>query len=189
MLGRVPRHPMGCPGHNQERRVTQPLHPSCHTGSVLMSSGQLPYPHVGTRTALISLGGREGAEPQLVVIKHPAVGRDGQDINSPGVYGPEDSASQGKDRATTAGQRDASGGTHKADGRTRKQRRKFLVEAGVEPNFPNPMVVPQIFYISSKMGSFGCAVPGDAKRVVLVSNPDSVLTYCLSCIFALILIF
>lgn len=75
-----------------------------------MSSGQLPYPHVGTRTALISLGGREGAEPQLVVIKHPAVGRDGQDINSPGVYGPEDSASQGKDRATTAGQRDASGG-------------------------------------------------------------------------------
>lgn len=36
---------------------------------------------------------------------------------------------------------------HKADGRTRKQRRKVLVEAGVEPNFPNPMVVPQIVYI------------------------------------------
>lgn len=78
---------------------------------------------------------------------------------------------------------------HKADGRTRKQRRKVLVEAGVEPNFPNPMVVPQIVYTLSKMGSFGCAVPGDAERVDPVSNPDSVLTYCLSCIFALILIF
>lgn len=78
---------------------------------------------------------------------------------------------------------------HKADGRTRKQRRKVLVEASVEPNFPNPMVVPQIVYTLSKMGSFGCAVPGDAERVDPVSNPDSVLTYCLSCIFALILIF
>lgn len=78
---------------------------------------------------------------------------------------------------------------HKADGRTRKQRRKVLVEAGVEANFPNPMVVPQIFYTLSKIGSFGCAVPGDAERVDPVSNPDSVLTYCLSCIFALILIF
>lgn len=78
---------------------------------------------------------------------------------------------------------------HEADRRTRKQRRKVMVEANVEPNFPNPMVVPQILYTLSKMGSFGCALTGDAKRVDLVSNPDSILTYCLSCIFALILIF
>lgn len=87
-VGASPQAPHGCAGHNQERRLTQPLHPSCHTGSVLMSSGQLPYPHVGTRTALISLGEGEGAEPQLVVIKHPAVGGDGQDINSPGSLWP-----------------------------------------------------------------------------------------------------
>lgn len=49
-----------------------------------MSSGQLPYPHVGTGTAPVSLGEGEGAEPQLAVIKHPALGQDGQDINSPG---------------------------------------------------------------------------------------------------------
>lgn len=58
-----PGHPMGRAGHSWERRPAQLLHPSRHTGSVLMSSGQLPYPRVGTRTALISLGEGEGAGP------------------------------------------------------------------------------------------------------------------------------
>lgn len=75
-------------GHSWERRLTQPFRASCHTGSVLMSSGQLPYPHVGTGTALISLGEGLGVGPQLAVIKHPAVVRDGQDINSPGSLWP-----------------------------------------------------------------------------------------------------
>lgn len=96
MFGQVPRHPMGCAGHSLERRLTQPLHPSCHTGSVLMSSDQLPYPHVGTRTALISLGEGEGAGPQLAVIKHPALGRDGQDINSLGSLWPRRLGLSGK---------------------------------------------------------------------------------------------
>lgn len=83
--GRSPGTPwVGCAGHSGVRALTQPLHPGCHGRScclVLMSSGELPSSHVGTEHSYLS-GGREGVEPQLAVIKHPAPVRDGQDINS-----------------------------------------------------------------------------------------------------------
>lgn len=53
---------------------------------------------------------------------------------------------------------------HKTDGITKIQRREsVIVEDEVEPSSPDATVMPQIFCILPNIGSFGCALSGDAR--------------------------